>query len=79
MWETAAARRLLRRAPGREVPETVPKAEAALSGPHAGAPPARARRLKPIPTSPRGFCTGRPWGQGGSNSGSGREPASQGK
>lgn len=28
VWETAAARRLLRRAPGREAPEMVPKAEA---------------------------------------------------
>lgn len=40
--------RLLRRAPGREVPETVPKAEAAPSGPAQQRTPARVRRLKEV-------------------------------
>lgn len=54
MWETAAARRLLRRAPGREVPETVPQAEAAPSGPARGRTPSKGEEAEAHPhLSPR--------------------------
>lgn len=54
MWETAAARRLLRRAPGREVPETVPQAEAAPSGPARGRTPSKGEEAGAHPhLSPR--------------------------